>query len=98
MAEATGALARDRPLPAFEFSNVIITGNGAQAVIRSGVKVYTKFPLYEGTDLEKVCPGTLANLEIRDLPQSYKKMKGMMTLKDMPLDSFLSLVPCLWEL
>lgn len=71
LAEAMVALVReDSPLPAVEFSNVSIasdSGGGFQAITRSGVKVYTRLPIVNGVDLDQVCPGSSANLEIRDV-------------------------------
>ena len=77
LAEAMVALTRGRPLPSLEFSNVSITadgddventGNGGyQAVSRSGVKVFTRLPMFEGIDLHTSCPGVPKDLEIRDV-------------------------------
>lgn len=77
LAEAMVALTRGRPLPSLEFSNVSITwdGNdventgtgGYQAVSRSGIKVYTRLPMFQGIDLHTSCPGVPNNLEIRDV-------------------------------
>lgn len=67
LAEAMAALTRGAPLPSLEFSQVAtITGGGggSQAVTRSGVKVYTTLPEYEGINLNTFCPGAPPNLVI----------------------------------
>ena len=72
LAEAFAALAYGRPLPSIEFSEV-----GLQAVTRSGVKVYTSLPTWNGTDLNALCPGSSPELVIRDVQEAKSQEAGM---------------------
>lgn len=63
------ALTRGKALSALEFSQVFITKDGdagSQAVSPSGVRVYTKLPIWNGTNLEEFCPGSSIPIQIRD--------------------------------
>ena len=69
MAEAMVALARNTPLPALEFTDVTTAVGSRQAVAKSGLKVYTKFPVFNNTNLDETCPGSADNFPlIRDIP------------------------------
>ena len=62
LAEAVVALANNEPLSSLDFSEVTITGtdgaeSGRQAVGSSGLKAYTRLPVFNGVDLETFCPG-----------------------------------------
>jgi len=75
LAEAFVALARGTPLPAIDFSSITIPsthGGGSQAVTRSGVKVYTKLPVYESVDLDSFCPGS-SDLQIKNITDDSDK-------------------------
>lgn len=63
------ALTQGKALSALQFSPVSITedgDDGIQAVSPSGVRVYTQLPIWNGTDLEKFCPGSSIPIQIRD--------------------------------
>jgi hypothetical protein len=75
LAEAVAALTRNESLPSVSFSEVSITASGGdegdegsqQAVSKSGVKVYTRLPVFNGTSLETFCPGTTTQVQVRDV-------------------------------
>jgi hypothetical protein len=79
LAEGIVALARDIPLSKVDFSEVSITADGdagGQGVAKSGVRVYTRLPFFEGTDLELVCPGT-SSVVIGDSPRLQSIQEGV---------------------
>jgi hypothetical protein len=58
LAEAMAALVRGAHLPSLQFSSVdLAASNGTQVVAKSGVKVYTTLPVWNGTNLDTFCPG-----------------------------------------
>lgn len=70
LAEAIVALGRNQPLPSIEFSSIALdnsAGGGSQAITSSGVKVYTRLPVFNGTDLEVTCAKEANTVEIRDV-------------------------------
>jgi iron complex transport system substrate-binding protein len=73
LAEAFVALARQIPLSHVDFSMVTMnnantTSGNEEVVAQSGVRVYTRFPVWNETDLETMCPGT-SNVRIGDSPR-----------------------------
>jgi len=62
------ALARGRHLSLVEFSDISLSTGGSQAVTKSGVKVYTTLPTWNGTDLNEACPGSPVGVVIADIP------------------------------
>jgi len=67
LAEAISALIRGEALPSLQFSHTPITDNGSvQAVGKSGVRVFEKLPIWNGTDLNELCPGSSVPIQIRD--------------------------------
>jgi iron complex transport system substrate-binding protein len=73
LAEAMAALIRGTPVPSLQFTYTSITnpeGNvEAQTVGKSGVRVYDKLPIWNGTDLNELCEGSNVPIQIReDLP------------------------------
>lgn len=69
LAEAMAALIRGTPLQALQFSQVSITSDGdtgSQAVGKSGVRVYENLPIWNGTDLNEICPGSSVPIQIRE--------------------------------
>lgn len=70
LAEAIVAMANGEPLSTFDFTETSITedGNeGRQALGGSGVRAYTRLPVFEGVDLETFCPGeSSSNIAIAD--------------------------------
>ena len=76
LAEAMTALTRGAALPSLQFSSVALPGdNGVQAVAKSGVKVYTSLPVWNGTDLDTFCPGTTPELVIADLQDEEEQQQ-----------------------
>lgn len=75
LAEAVAALTRNESLSSVSFSKVSITASDEdggdegpqQAVLKSGIKVYTRLPVFNGTNLETFCPGTTTQVQIRDV-------------------------------
>jgi hypothetical protein len=68
LAEAIATVGKGLPLSSAQFSliNISSDGNvGGEAISNSGVKVYTKFPIVNGIDLDKFCPGK-SNVVIED--------------------------------
>lgn len=60
LAEAFVAFSTGNPLSSVDFSEVTVTmdgDEGGQAVGSSGARVYTRLPIWNGTDLETFCPG-----------------------------------------
>lgn len=55
MAEAMAALARGRPLPLVEVSDVTLSGDTVE--LESGLKVFQKLPMVGNVDLDAFCPG-----------------------------------------
>ena len=83
LAEAVAALTRNESLSSISFSKVSITSDedgddeGAQqAVATSGVKVYTRLPVFNGTSLESFCPGSTTQVQIRDEPETGAASNG----------------------
>jgi iron complex transport system substrate-binding protein len=70
LAEAFVALAREIPLSHVDFSIVTIdnTNTSEGVMAQSGVRVYTRFPVWNETDLESICPGT-SSVRIGDSPR-----------------------------
>jgi hypothetical protein len=55
------ALARSIPISQINLSQISIRADGdvgGQGVARSGVRVYTRLPVFTGANLEDVCPGS----------------------------------------
>ena len=78
LAEAMVALARNVPLSQIDFSQISITADGdvgGQGVARSGVRVYTRLPIFNDTDLEDFCPGT-STVEIGTSPRPQSSASG----------------------
>ena len=70
LAEAMSAITRNEILSNVEFTNVNLTSDGdpaGQGVSRSGVRVYTRLPVFNNTDLEIFCPGK-SNIVIGEKP------------------------------
>ena len=70
LAEAMTAITRNEVLSNAAFTDVNLTldGNsGGQGVSRSGVRVYTRLPVFNNTDLELFCPGE-SNIVIGEKP------------------------------
>ena len=58
-AEAVVALARNIPISQINFSQISITADGdvgGQGVAKSGVRLYTRLPVFNGANLEDFCP------------------------------------------
>ena len=81
LAEAMVALARNIPISQIDFSEVSITADGdvgGQGVAKSGVRVYTRLPFFNGTDLEGFCPGTsTVKIGTSPRPQSSTTREAM---------------------
>ena len=69
LAEAFAALVRGAPLPSLQFTPTSIADDGtstsAQALGRSGARVYETLPVWNGTDLNKLCPGANVAFQVR---------------------------------
>lgn len=79
LAEAIDALAHSQTLSSVQFSPISITSDGdegSQAVANSGVKVYTRLPVWNGTDLETFCPGSTTPIQIQNIPQESEGTNG----------------------
>eukprot|EP00587_Corethron_hystrix_P009309 CAMPEP_0113301502 /NCGR_PEP_ID=MMETSP0010_2-20120614/2709_1 /TAXON_ID=216773 ORGANISM="Corethron hystrix, Strain 308" /NCGR_SAMPLE_ID=MMETSP0010_2 /ASSEMBLY_ACC=CAM_ASM_000155 /LENGTH=367 /DNA_ID=CAMNT_0000155145 /DNA_START=1266 /DNA_END=2369 /DNA_ORIENTATION=+ /assembly_acc=CAM_ASM_000155 len=64
LAEAIVALANGEALSSVDFTETIITNDGnagKQALGSSGARVYTRLPVWNGTDLEEFCPGGMSS-------------------------------------
>jgi len=61
LAEAMTALIQGEALPSLEFS----TENG-RVLGKSGVRVMEKLPMWNGTDLDELCPGSSTPIQLRD--------------------------------
>ena len=59
LAEVMVSFAKGEPLSDLDFSEVTVIGTdgGGHAVGSSGASVYTRLPVWNGTDLETFCPG-----------------------------------------
>jgi len=80
LAEAFVAFATGQPLSSVDFSEVSISG---QAIGSSGVKVYTKLPVWNGTDLETFCPGgPESNAKVSDVPPVDDLFSNTITVKE----------------
>jgi hypothetical protein len=71
LAEAMAAIIRGEALPSIQFSETSIAAHGGtdgsvQAVGKSGVRAFEKLPMWNGTDLNQLCPGSSAPIQIRD--------------------------------
>ena len=70
LAEAMTALTRNEILSNVEFTDVTLTSDddsSGQGISRSGVRVYTRLPIFNNTDLELFCPGK-SNIVIGEKP------------------------------
>lgn len=79
LAEAMAALTRNEILSNVEFTNTNLTtdgDSGGQGVSRSGVRVYTRLPIFNNTDLESFCPGQ-SNLIIGEKPVTDKNISDI---------------------
>ena len=61
LAEAMTALIQGEALPSLEFS----TENG-RVLGKSSVRVMEKLPMWNGTDLDELCPGSSSPIQLRD--------------------------------
>ena len=71
LAEAMAAIIRGEALPSIQFSETSIAAHGGtdgsvQAVGKSGVRAFEKLPMWNGTDLNLLCPGSSTPIQIRD--------------------------------
>ena len=70
LAEAFAALVRGESVPSLQFTETSIADDGtpssAQALSRSGARVFRKLPVWNGTDLDVLCPGSNVDIQIRD--------------------------------
>lgn len=71
MAEAMAALARGKPLNSLQFTK---SETMSEAVSLSGLKVWTSFPTWNGTDLETFCPGAPKKIELREISRAEENM------------------------
>ena len=74
LAEAFVAMANGEPLSSLDFTEVTITmdGNtGSQAVGGSGVRAYTRLPMFGDIDLEEFCPGGASDNIVVSDEKSY---------------------------
>ena len=81
LAEAMVALSRNIPISQIDFSQISITADGdvgGQGVAKSGVRVYTRLPIFNGTDLEDFCPGSSTiKIGTSPRPQSSASREAM---------------------
>lgn len=70
LAEAFAALVRGEDLPSLQFTPTSIADDGTesspQVLGMSGARVYSKLPMWNGTDLDTFCPGSNKDIQIRD--------------------------------
>ena len=79
LAEAFVAMAAGEPLSTTDFSEVTITSDGnagAQAIGGSGVRAYTRLPVFDGVDLEEFCPGGKENNIMVSDEVSYEALEA----------------------
>ena len=70
LAEAVTAMVNNAPLSSVQFTEISLTEQGTSgatiALGKSGAKVYTRLPIFNGVDLETFCPGGSSKIFVTD--------------------------------